>query len=119
MYLLVNDYLKINDPHITMLFCFSDGCARQYKNHKNFINLCHHLDDIGADVEGILFVTSDGKSPCDGIGGLVKRHVAKRSLQQPLNNQNLIYEAMIDHVLKRSKHTFHTDKSRENVIFSS
>ena len=103
MYSLVNDYLKINDPHITMLFYFSDGSARQYKNHKNFISLCHYLDDIGVDLEGIFFVTSDGKSPCDSIGGLVKRHVTKRSLQQPLNSQSLIYEAMIDHVLKRSR----------------
>ena len=62
-----------------------------------------YLDDIGVDLEGIFFVTSDGKSPYDGIGGLVKRHVTKRSLQQPLNNQSLIYEAMIDHVLKRSR----------------
>ena len=24
------------------MFYFSDGCAAQYKNRKNFINLCHH-----------------------------------------------------------------------------
>ena len=36
------------------------------------------------------------KCPCDGIGGAVKQHVAKRSLQRSLNNQILDYKAMLD-----------------------
>jgi hypothetical protein len=26
---------------------FTDGCAGQYKNIKNFYNLCNHLKDFG------------------------------------------------------------------------
>ena len=69
-----------------MLLYFSDGCAGQCKNCKNFINLYDHLDNFGVDAEWIFFATSHGKSPCDGIGGFVKQHVAKRSLQRPLDD---------------------------------
>jgi hypothetical protein len=34
---------------------FSDGCAGQYKNCKNFLNLCHHRDDFGIAAEWIFF----------------------------------------------------------------
>ena len=79
-----------------MLLYFSDGCVEQCKNCKNFINLCHLLDDFGVDAVRIFFATSHEKSPCDGIGGFVKKNVAKRSLQRPLTNQISNYEAMID-----------------------
>ena len=39
--------------------------------------------------EWIIFATSHGKSPCDGVGGFVKHYVAKRSLQSPLHDQIL------------------------------
>jgi hypothetical protein len=61
---------------------FSDGCAGQYKNCKNFINLCHHKEDFGIEAEWNFFATSHGKGPCDGVGGTVKRLAAKASLQR-------------------------------------
>ena len=54
---------------------------------------------------GYFYATSHRKSPCDIIGGLVKWHVAKRNLQQPLNNQILNYEAMIDLCVEEIKDT--------------
>ena len=39
--------------------------------------------------------TSHGKLPYDGLGGVVKCHTAKGSLQRPLNNQILDYESML------------------------
>ena len=78
------------------IFCFSDGCAEQYKNCKNYINLCHHQQDFSMDVEWIFFATSHGKSPCNGVRGLVKRYVAKRSLQRPLHDQILSYQSRLD-----------------------
>ena len=75
---------------------FSDGCGGQYKNYKNFINLCLHKEDFGIEAEWVFFATSHGKSPCDGVGGSVKRHAAKRSLQRPLNDQILDYKAMLE-----------------------
>ena len=89
-------YIKENYPNIVKLHYFSDGCSAQYKNYKNFINLCHHKEDFGLDAEWVFFATSHGKSPCDAIGGVVKRHITKRSLQRPLNNQILDYESMIN-----------------------
>ena len=48
------------------------------KNYKNFVNLCYHQEDFGVAAEWVFFATSHGKSPCDGIGGSVKQHAAKR-----------------------------------------
>ena len=90
------NYLHELLPQVKKLFYFSDGCGGQYKNYKNFMNLCLHKQDFGLDAEQIFFATSHGKSPCDGIGGSVKRHAAKRSLQRPMNNQILDYEAMLN-----------------------
>ena len=112
---LLIDYMKINYPHITMLFYFSDGCAGQYKNRKNLINLCHHHDNFGLDAEWIFFATSHGKSPCDGIGGFVKRHVAKRSLQHPLNNQILDHKAMINLCIEEIKDIEFIEISQEEI----
>ena len=68
---------------------FSDGCAAQYKNCKNFLNLCNHKNDFGVDGTWSFFATSHGKSPCDGIGGTLKRLTARASLQRPTSNQIL------------------------------
>ena len=56
-----------------LIHYFSDGSAAQYKNFKNFMNLCHHYTDYGIKAEWNFFATSHGKSPCKGIGGTVKR----------------------------------------------
>ena len=72
------------------IFYFFDGCAKQYNNHKNVINLCHHQQDFTMDVEWLFFGTSHGKSPCnDCVGEFVKCYVAKSSLQRPLHDQIL------------------------------
>ena len=73
------DYLKANHPHIKKLIYFSEGCGGQYQNYKNFM-------DFGISAEWVFFATSYCISPCDDIGGAVKRHVTKRILQRPLNN---------------------------------
>ena len=75
---------------------FSDGCAEQYKNRENFINLCHHQQDFKIDPEWILFATSHGNSPCDGVGEFVQRYVAKRCLQRLPYDQILSYQSMPD-----------------------
>ena len=59
------------------------------------MNLCLHKQDFGLHAEWIFFATSHSKSPCDRIGGSVKRHAAK-SLQRPMNIQILDYQAMLN-----------------------
>ena len=66
---------------------FSDGAASQYKNRKNFCNLCHHKLDFGVEAEWHFSATSHGKGACDGLGGTVKRLAARTSLQRPYHNQ--------------------------------
>ena len=58
---------KIEKPQ--KIIYFSDGCAAQNKNRKNFINLCHHEQDFGMSAEWHFFATSHGKGACDGVGG--------------------------------------------------
>ena len=67
---------------LSMVHYFSDGCAGQYKNYKNFINLCLHEKDFNVKCEWSFFATSHGKSPCDGLGGTLKRLTARASLQR-------------------------------------
>ena len=65
--------------HITY---YSDGCAGQYKNYKNFMNLCLHEIDFGLTADWVFFATCHGKSPCDRIGGTVKHLVRRKSLHR-------------------------------------
>ena len=50
-------------PTVTAVDFYSDGCATQYKNYKNMLNLCRHKNDFGIDATWVFFA-----SPCDGIG---------------------------------------------------
>ena len=72
---------------IKKIFYFSDGCAGQYKNCKNFYNLCYHKADFGIEAEWHFFATSHGKGACDGVGGILKRLVRKESLKRLYKNQ--------------------------------
>lgn len=71
--------------NIKKIIYFSDGASAQYKNKKNFINLCHHEEDFGITAEWHFFPTSHGKGPCDGLGGTLKRLASRTSLQR-INN---------------------------------
>ncbi|XP_065669184.1 uncharacterized protein LOC136088691 [Hydra vulgaris] len=80
---------------------FSDGAASQYKNYKNLINLCYHKHDFDMIAEWHFFATSHGKSPCDGVGGTVKRLVARASLQSlndPIDTPSKMYSWCVQHV---------------------
>ena len=44
---ITTEYIKSKLPHIKEMHYFSDGCGGQYKNFKNFVNLCKHEDDFG------------------------------------------------------------------------
>jgi len=74
---------------------FSEGYADQYKNRKSIHNLCEHEKDFEIKASCSFFATSHGKSPCDGIGGTVKRSTAMESLRRPLENQILNINDMV------------------------
>ena len=90
------DYLKVEFPEVQKVYYFTDGCAGQYKNKSNFINLCSHVEDFGLQAECHFFTTSHGKSACDGIGGTVKHLLTKASLQRPYNDANLTTESIME-----------------------
>ena len=83
---------KIIAKHV---YYFSDGAASQYKNYKNY-NLCFHVADHQVTAaSNYFFATSHGKSPCDGIGGTIKRLVARASQQATKEGQILTPNAAL------------------------
>ena len=86
---------------LSKVHSFSDGYAGQYKNCKIFLNLCLHNSDLNC--EWNFLATSHGKSPCDGIGGTVKRLVIRASLQPPISNQILTSDKMFEFCVKEIK----------------
>lgn len=81
------DFLRNRFNVVNKIFFFSDGAGSQYKNKKNFYQLCQYKKTQNFDVEWHFFATSHGKGPCDGIGGSFKRNAMKTSLQRPFENQ--------------------------------
>ena len=74
-------FLKNKLGTITKVEYYTDGCASQHKNCKNFVNLCKHEEDFGVCAEFYFFATSYGKYACDGIRGRVKRIITLESLR--------------------------------------
>ena len=80
-------FLQEKISKVDKILYFSDGSAAQYKNQKNFVNLCYHKEDFGVQAEWHFYATSHGKGPCDGIGGTVKCLAARASLQRAYHSQ--------------------------------
>ena len=76
---------------------FIHGCAAQYKNYKNFSNLCNHQKGFGLNAKWNFFTTSHSKEPWDGIGGTMKRIASKESLWKPTTKQILSTETMFEY----------------------
>jgi hypothetical protein len=81
----VFSYLKEINSVLKIIIYWSDGAASQYKNKKNFANLCCH--EFRLSSEWHFFVSCHEKSACDGIGGTLKRLARLASLQRHSTNQ--------------------------------
>jgi len=103
-------HIKVTIPNLRKIHYFSDGCAGQYKNRYNFINLCHHEEDFGLSCEWNFFATSHGKNACDGIGGTVKRATARASLHRTISRQIVtpvdMFKFCEDKLSEKIKHFF-------------
>ena len=95
-------YENQNYQHIKKVEYISDGCASQYKNYKNFMNLCHHQTDFNLEAEWNFFAISNQKSAVDRIGGTRNHLTARTSLYRPYNNQILSAEAVFTNFRKRN-----------------
>ena len=93
----VNFEYKVMKDTIKYIFDnITEALSGQYKNCKFFLNLCLHNSDFGVKCEWNFFATSHAKSPCDGIGGSVKRLVTRACLQRPISNQILTAHKMFE-----------------------
>jgi hypothetical protein len=73
-------FLKQNVPNISKVYYFSHRASAQYKNKKNFINVCHHNTDFRIHAEWHSFGTSYGEGSCDSVAGTTKGLAACSSL---------------------------------------
>ena len=125
---MVHAFLKLLIPclrrdysRLQRIIYFSDGCAAQYKNRYNFINLYYHEHDFGLQAEWNFFATSHGKNACDGIGGTLKRAAARASLQRPVDNQILTPKDLFEYChtsISSIKSFFVTSQEVEQVTIS-
>ena len=98
------DFLK-KKFSIRKVFYYLDGAASQYKNRKNFINLCHHEADFGVPAEWHFSATSHGKGACDGVGGTVKRLAARATIRSLLYQRpSLAQNSTPLHVVRKKSH---------------
>lgn len=81
------DYIKSVFGNKKIVF-FTDGAPSQYKNKKNFLNLCMFPKDFGLNAEWNFFATSHGKSPCDALGGAFKRNAKLYNMRDPKDEIN-------------------------------
>ena len=95
---LVN-HINENHPHIKKFIYFSDGAASQYKNKKNFINLCHHKTDFNLEAEWHFFALCHGKNACDCVGSTTKQSKSPATLL----NQILMPAEMFEFCQKHLK----------------
>ncbi|XP_063604197.1 LOW QUALITY PROTEIN: uncharacterized protein LOC134779822 [Penaeus indicus] len=99
----VLNFIKRKIVHLTSVEYFSDRCSGQYKNRKNFLNLCYQEQDHSLKASWTFFATSHGKQPCDGIGGTVKRLVSRESLKRVFDKQILSTSAMFSYCKENIK----------------
>lgn len=83
---------------IRKIYFFSDGSAAQYKNRKNFFNLCEMERNYGFAAEWHFFATHHGKSPCDALGGTIKRMATRASLTRVYDNHILTAKDLFDFI---------------------
>ena len=56
------EVIKATLPKIKNIEYFTDGCTAQYKNYKNFANLCNHQKDFELNAKWNFFATSHGET---------------------------------------------------------
>ena len=78
-----------------------DGCSKQYKNKKFFLNLTFHQLDFGVPANVSFSATSHGKGPWDGVAGLAKNEAALESLRRPTDNKILTAKDFLTFMKKK------------------
>ena len=76
-----------------------------------------HKRDLGFDAEWNFFATAHGKSPCDGIGGNVKRCTAIESLKR-INKAQILNAKDMFHFCKQHFSRFHFSTSPKTKSFT-
>jgi hypothetical protein len=80
----VFNYISREFNHISNVIVWSDGAPSHFKNKFTIANLLNLERDYKIKIQWNFFATSHGKSPCDGIGGNIKRMVNDRTRTQNL-----------------------------------
>ena len=105
----VYEVLNTEINHINRIIKFSDGAACQYKGKNTFA----HLSKDEYNITHNYFETSHGKSPCDGLGAVVKNtcYNAMISGKAVIGNATDVYE-FCKQKLEHSAKLVGTDEDR-------
>ena len=82
-------HLQEKSQFVSKIVYFSDGCADQYKNLNNFLNLCLLGDGFDIPAEWYFFAKIHSKGSSDGIRGTFKGEATKTCPQRPYKDQIL------------------------------
>lgn len=105
--------IKSSFPQVCLINYFTDGCAGQYKNFKNFINCFYYKNDHGILAKLHFFGSGQGKNSCDAIAGTVKRLARTDCLKCKviINNSEEFYDwATTDKTAPKKIGFFHITK---------
>ena len=75
--------------------------------------------DFGIPAEWHFHATAQGKGPCDGIGGNLKRFAARASLQAPSKNLILTADALYQWAKKNLVETLVFFSPKENHVITA
>ena len=106
----IQDTLKEYDPELKKTILVTDGCAAQFKNCKQFANMCHHQEDFNNDAEWVFSTTGHGKAAVDGMNGSLKRQADHASLY--MGARNTITSAQGFHQWNENRTTARGEKSK-------
>ena len=79
---VITEYIKPLFPQVTKIDYVSDGTGAQFKNVKNFANLCHHYRDYGIKATSKYSGTGHGKTACDAKGAVAKDLTRRECLRR-------------------------------------
>ncbi|CAF4388945.1 unnamed protein product, partial [Rotaria magnacalcarata] len=79
---LIVKFLLDEYPTLPKINYVSDGAPSQFKNNYNMLNLALHQQDFAIKAAWTFTSSGHGKSPCDGLGAVVKSAARKYLLKQ-------------------------------------
>ncbi|CAF2956601.1 unnamed protein product [Rotaria sp. Silwood2] len=101
-------------------FVISDGALSQYKNNNNMMNLSLHQQDFSIKAVWTFTSSGHGKSPCDGLGAVVKsaarKYLLKRDPEVAFCSAKDFYQFTLENTSRTLSSTSTAPSSKPNKM---